>query len=228
MKIYCKICDNTQCFIRKCSPEWIATIDSKKTQVRYAKGQHIFLEGIPVLGIYFIQQGKVKVIASGINGKKQIVRLANDGHILGHRGYGGDIYPVSAVALEDSLICFVENHLLYKAFMENPEFTFELMMFYSRELRKTEIRTRNLAQMNVREKVAETLLFIKEVFDAGLEEKILRVSLSRQEYADLAGTTAEQVSRYLTDFENEKLISKKGKKIQIINEQELRNIIPFD
>jgi CRP-like cAMP-binding protein len=224
-KISCKSCLNSNCFVLQfCSPEWIETIDHKKYQTLYKQGQNIIHEASPVLGIFFIQNGKTKVLSTGLTGRQQIVRFANDGHILGHRGVGNDVYPISVVAMEDSVVCFIENNVLHDVFMNNPQFTYGLMMFYSRELRKMEDRMKNLAQMNIREKIAESLLLVNEVFGVN-EKNELNVHFTREDIANVAGTTAEQVVRQITDFEEEKLIGKSGRKIALTNIAGLRKII---
>lgn len=223
-KINCTSCVNTHCFIQQhCSPEAILSL--KKFQMTFKKGQNIITEGFPVLGIFFIQKGKVKVFSTGLNGRQQIVRFAADGHILGHRGYGlNDVYPISAVAMEDSTICFIENDELYKIFMGNPAFTIGIMMFYSRELLKVETRIKNIAQMNIREKVADALLMVMENF--GLNEyKELDIPLTREDIANIVGTNTEQVSRQISDFEQEGLIAKRGRKIIISDYERLGKII---
>jgi CRP-like cAMP-binding protein len=224
-KISCITCPNSNCFIQLyCSSEWLELLDRRKYQTLFKKNQNIINEGTPVLGIYFIQNGKVKVLSTGHTGRLQIVRFAVEGHVLGHRGFGNDVYPISAVAMEDSLICFVENELLYKMFMAIPKFTHGLMMFYSRELRKVENRMKNIAQMNTREKIAEALLLVQENFGLNSQNE-LNVSLTREDIANTAGTTSEQVVRQLTDFENEGIIAKHVRKIVILNLEGLKKII---
>lgn len=223
---FCSDCPNVNCFIRKhCSADWQNTLSQSKYQFVQRQGQYIFIEGNPVFGIYFIKEGKVKVTSTGSRNKEQIVRLANDGHILGHRGLGGDFYPVSAVSMEDTTLCFFENKILHDAFMANPEFTYGLMMFYSRELRKAEVRMKHLTQMNVREKTADALLFIKEAFGLDKQAQTLNVNISREEIADLAGTSVGQIIHNISDFEKEKIIAKRGKKIQLLNEKKLMEIV---
>ncbi len=223
--ISCNKCENVKCLIKLCDTKWLSFVNEKKNQIVLQKGQYIFLEGNPVFGAYFIQHGKVKVSSSNFDGKKQIVRLANDGHILGHRGYSGETYPIEAITLEDSRICFFDNQTLYDAFMANPEFSFQGMMFYSKELRKSELRTRFFAQMSMVEKIIFALLYIASTFGLSKKEKALNVILSRQEIADIAGTTAEQVSRTITSLNNQNLIRTDGKKIQILNMEGMKKCI---
>lgn len=222
--IDCTACSNADCFIKLCSQEWVQKVDHIKSQSLYKKDQNIFNEGFQIFGIFFIRNGKVKVYSTGINGKEQIVRFACDGHILGHRGVGYEVYPVSATAMEDSQICFIENEMLNEMFTANPKFVIELMMYYSRELRKLENRVKNIVQMNIREKTAETLLLMLDNFGVN-EDNELNVSFSREDFASFAGSTRQQVVMQLTEFEKDGFIEKCGKKIAINNIEGLHKII---
>ncbi len=215
---------NADCFVKLCTPDCIDRLDSLKYHSLFKKNQNILNQGFRIFGIFFIRKGKVKVFTTGLNGKEQIVRFASDGHILGHRGVGYEVYPVSATAMEDSYICFIENEVLNELFMANPKFAVELMMYYSRELRKLENRVKNIVQMNIREKTAESLLLIQSNFGIN-EQGELNVCFSRVDFASFAGSTRQQVAIQLTEFEKEGLIEKRGKKIAILNMNALVRII---
>lgn len=220
------MCANKSCLVQRFgSYKMMDEIDLKKSQSWYKKGSYIITEGSPVTGIYFIYQGKVKVVTEGLMGKEQIVRLANDGHILGHRGYGGEIYPIGAVALEETVVCFIDNETLEQAFLEYPQFTIGLMMFYSQELRKTEKRIKYLSQMTVREKIAEALLYLIEMFGIKKKTKAMDVNLSRGEISELAGTNADQVSRVISDFKKEGILDTRGRRIIILDHDRLKEVI---
>ncbi len=222
--INCKSCLCADCFVKLCSPEWVQQIDLLKYQTLYKKNQNIINEGFRIFGIFFILKGKVKVFSTGLNGREQIVRFASDGHILGHRSIGNEVYPVSATAMEDSLICFIENDTLNEMFVANPEFVIALMMYYSRELRKLENRVKNIVQMNIREKTAETLLLMLENFGINRSNE-LNLSFSREDFASFAGSTRQQVAMQLTEFEKDGFIEKRGKKIAMNNIEGLQKII---
>lgn len=224
-KTSCEQCVNSNCFIKQfCSQEWVQLISSKKYQIVFKQNQEIISEGGPVLGVFFIQKGKVKVYSSDYEGRQLIVRFANDGHILGHRGLGNEKYPISAVAMEDSLICFILNDNLNDLFLSNPKFTIGLMMYYSQELRKSELRMKNIAHLNLREKVAEALLVMIEMFGLNNLNEI-NVLHTRKDIADTIGTNVEQVSRQLAEFVEDKIIKKRGRQIVILNKLQLQKII---
>ncbi|MBK6263989.1 Crp/Fnr family transcriptional regulator [Marivirga sp. S37H4] len=229
IKISCEECTTFNCFVKQASPEWLAKISQFKNQVVYPKGQYIFTEGSPVFGAYFILSGQVKVVSSVFSGKQNIVRLASDGHMVGHKGIGHETYNIGAVALQDSRICFVSNELLYDAFLNNPHFTIEVMMFYSKELRKSETRSKYFAQMTTEEKVAYAILYTYETLQDHDEDGLPCIFLSRQELAELAGTNAEQVSRSITTFKNDGLISPEGRCVKILQLKGFHQLLsPYD
>src|SRR5438874_639047 len=107
--ISCSECKSKLCLVQRfCTAEWVNIINKNKNQELNKKGQYLFREGDRVFGLFFIQSGKVKVISTGLNAKEQIVRLASDGHVVGHRGFGSETYPIGAVALEDTIACFLD------------------------------------------------------------------------------------------------------------------------
>lgn len=225
-QVKCSECTNLNCFIHQLgSDAFIRKATREKSQSWYKKGQYIITEGAPVRGIYFILRGKVKVVSTGIYNHEQIVRLASDGHILGHRGYGGEIYPIGAVAIESTILCFLNNEVLKEFFLENPRFTYAMMMFYSKELRKAEKRIKYLSQMTVREKVAESLLYYIDTFGFDKRTGLISVDLPRKDISDLAGTNPNQVSRALSEFKNENIIKVSGKHIHITDLDQLKEVV---
>lgn len=225
-KINCDECKNEKCFVKLgCTGDWLNKISDSKYQFWYKKGNHIFREGEPIYGIHFIQQGGVKVVTTSLKGREQIVRLAKEGQILGHRGVGKAYYYFNSVAVMDSLVCFVENELFYDACMNCPGFAYNLIFFYASELRRAELRVKYQAQMNIREKVAMAFIYSYEIFGINPETKILNIQLSRQDIADIAGTTAGQVTRQLGDFESENLIAKNKREIIFLNIKGLEDIV---
>ncbi|WP_303317919.1 Crp/Fnr family transcriptional regulator [Flavivirga abyssicola] len=213
----CNLCDNTNCLIKKnLSTLESSNFTNKKNNIKCKKGQQFIIEGAPVNGLFFILKGTVKVFRTGINGREQIVRFAKEGEIIGHRGFGTEeYYSIGAIALQDTVLCYFSKNDLQEALLENPKFTYDMMLFYADELNRSENKVKSISQMTVRERVIDTLLYIHRKF--GHLKGFLNLPLSRREYADYAGTTEEQVIRAFSALKKEKLIIAKGKKIGISN-----------
>ncbi len=202
----------------------MSQLAGEKRVIKCKKGQQFIMEGAPVNGLFFILNGKVKVYRTGLNGKEQIVRLAKEGEIIGHRGFGTEeYYTIGAMALEDATLCYFSKGILQIVLKRDAPFAYDLMLFYADELNKSEAKVKSLSQMTVRERVIDTLLYISRKF--GHSKELLSLTLSRKEYADYAGTTEEQVIRILSMLKKEKLIHTSGKRIGILDTILLRKEI---
>ena len=221
----CVSCTNTSCLIKKNLNNLSSSvfIENKKT-LKCKKGQQFIIEGAPVNGLFFILKGTVKVFRTGINGREQIVRFAKEGEIIGHRGFGTEeYYSIGTIALQDAVLCYFSKDDLQEALLENPKFSYDMMLFYANELNKSESKVKSISQMTVRERVIDTLLYIHRKF--GDLKGFINLPLSRKEYADYAGTTEEQVIRVFSALKKEQLINTQGKKIGINDVQILRREI---
>lgn len=210
-----------------CSSNLKESIEQNKSCVMYGKGQIIFYEGGPVTGVFFVYSGKVKVWKHSVHGHEQIVRLSKDGDILGYRGcIEKTNYALSATALEDSHICFIEKDIFLKSLKSNPELHLNILLYYIKELRNIERMLRNMTEMNVREKVAETLLIIKNAYGKELQGKAtLGVKLLRQDIASIACISTDRLIKQLSEFKKEKMIAEKSKNITILNLKGLEEIV---
>lgn len=206
----------------KAKVEYLSEITSQKVSNTFKKGQTIFNEGSYPFGVFCINSGKVKLTHLGDDGKEQIIRLLKGGDIIGYRALlSGERYSATAVALEDTHICFIPKELFIYILKNDAALTFEMMKLLADELHKTELKMTHLAQKPVRERLAEILLFIEETY--GFEEDgiTLNVRLSREEIANLVGTATESTIRLLSEFKRDNMVELDGKKIKIINQKKL-------
>ena len=221
----CHTCINENCFIKKhIHLESMKSYINKKRSFTCKRGQQFIIEGAPMQGLYFISKGKAKTVKTGINGREQIVRFTKDGDTVGFRGFGtSKRYLIGAYALEETILCNFSNEDMLDILHNVPEFTFDLMLFYAEELNKSENNIRKIAHMNVRERVVDTLLYIHRKF--GQKKGVIEIDLSRQELADFAGTTDEQVIRVISSLKKESLIRTVGKKIELLDIEKLKSEI---
>jgi CRP-like cAMP-binding protein len=227
MKRKCENCNRYNCFINKhCSDEWKPLITYYKTTTDYPAGAKVFSEGEKVKGIFQIYCGKIKVVASYIDGKERIVRLASDEEFLGHRGFGGNMrYPVTAITLEESQITFIPLEIFYKAVKANSELAFQLMMFFADEFKSLEKRTRMMDFLSAKEKVAVAIMSIINAF--GFDDKypdLLSFTPSRKDISSIAGITYETVIRMLGELEKSKIILQEGKAIRVLDFEYLKTL----
>lgn len=225
-KIECNTCLNESCLIKKhLSLELMQKYAQEKNTINCKKGTQFILEGSPVNGLFFIRNGKAKVLKTGIYGREQILRFVKDGEIIGHRGFGtSKTYTINATTIEDTVLCNFTTETLTNIFNTIPKLTYDLMLFYAEELNRSETKVKTIAQMSVREKVIDTLLYIHRKFGEN-HKKQINLQLSRKEIADFAGTTDEQVIKTISALKLEGHINTTGKRISINNPSQLKKEI---
>jgi CRP-like cAMP-binding protein len=218
--------NHTNCFLKKYSlPEWEAAIDNNSKLLSFKKGQAIFREDDPVTGFYFLHEGKVKIHKRWGDDKDLIIKLAKEGDVLGHRGIAAEQhYPVSATAIDDASVCFITTEFLKTTLRINPELTYQLMLYYAKDLQEAEKGMRNMVHMDVKSRIADTLLKIAEVFGCD-EDGTIKGILARQDVASFAGTTYETIFKVMNEFTADHIIELSGKTIIIKDRQKLSSLI---
>lgn len=205
--------------------EVLDEISDSKTCSVYKKGQVLFHEGGHPFGVYCVNKGKIKLSILGDEGKEQIVRLAKDGDLLGYRSMlVNERYNATAIALEDSQVCFIPREQFLRSLKTDGNLSVEMMKLLSNQLKEAEVKLTHLAQKPVRERLAETLIFLKETFGFDTDSTIIAVQLTREEIANLVGTATETAIRLLSELNRDKVVELVGKKIKILNLKELIRI----
>lgn len=219
-------CNLDHCFLcRHSLPEWKELVAIKKQTFLIKKGRQVFEEGDAVQGIFFMNEGTVKVSKNWGEQKELILRFARPGDVLGHRGFGGDLqYPVSATAIEETKLCFVDNAFLASSLAANTNLTFQFMQLYAAELQRIEKRMRDLAHMDVKGRIAQALLDIQATFGTG-GDAFIAVPVSRQDIASYAGTTYETVFKFFTELTAKEALVTVGKNLKIRDRKALETYL---
>lgn len=201
----------------------LTDMTDNKTCTMYKKGQVLFHEGTRPLGVFCINQGMVKVYKTGMDGKEQIIQLAKEGDLLGYRSMiGEELYPVSAETLSEASVCFIPKTDFLNALNNDPDFNQKLLKAVCKELGVMAESITNIAQRSVRERLAITLLLLKDTY--GTEpsnDGPVEINLTREDMANMVGTATETLIRLLHDFKEEKLIETNGRKIKVLNSKAL-------
>lgn len=199
---------------------------NQHTTNTYKAGQVLFYEGNRAFGIYCIYSGRVKLYKTGHGGRLQIVRLAGPGDLIGYRSlFAEESYSATAEAMEDAAVCFLEKSVFLPLLSKEPGLAMKMIRKLSGELRYAEDRMTDIAQKPVKERLAELLLLLKETYgkanNGGVE---IGLSLSREEMAEMIGTTQETIIRLLSEFKARGFLQIDGRQIVITDMKPLLRI----
>ena len=211
--------------LKSFGPDELHVYKPYKYHYEIKKGEMLFREGDEINGLYFVQSGVVKLEMNADKQRPFILKLIGPSQTMGHRflSYTG-LQPYTATAIEDSRVCFIELGFFKNLMQKNENLQEELRKIFLKEIRSTEIKLLQIAQQTVREKVAGILVHLAETYNYKQTGMGIKVHIDRQEMADLAGTTKEQVSRILADFDQEQLIRFRAKHFKFMAVDKLRQI----
>jgi CRP-like cAMP-binding protein len=199
-------------------------INFEKEFRQFRRGDILYKEGSRISGFYCIHSGIIKVFKTGLDGKEQIIRFAKPGEIIAYRSVlSNEVACTSAKVIDDCQVCFIPSEILISLVKSNPTYALEILKLACHELGEANSFITDIAQKTVRERLAEILLLLLNDFCID-EQNYLKISLTREELANIVGTATESVIRLLSEFKTDKLVELNGRKIKILNQKGLEKI----
>lgn len=178
----------------------------------------VFLEGTRADAVNLLATGQIKVIRETEDGREVILRLIHPGEIFGGAGgWGEPEYPASAVALEDAVVLQVPAADFSELVEQHPDFALAVIRELGTRLREAEARIRDLQTERAERRIARALLRIAGKTGRRTEVGVeVGIPLSRQDLAELAGTTLSTASRTLSAWDRRGLIIAGRERVTIL------------
>jgi CRP/FNR family transcriptional regulator, nitrogen oxide reductase regulator len=181
---------------------------SKATCRRVPKGEAVFEQGQPADAFYVLLHGRLKVTQVTPDGQQVIVRVVNPGDLFGiAKALRRTDYPGTATAAAESLVLTWPMQL-WDGFLEHhPALAVSAMQTVGGRLQEAHTRLREMATEAVERRVAHAVLRL--VQQSGRKEAGgIRIDfpVSRQDIAEMTGTTLHTVSRIFSAWETEGLV----------------------
>jgi CRP-like cAMP-binding protein len=126
--------------------------------------------------------------------------------------------------VEECVTCTIEKHNLLKILRNNPELSLRLNQILSDELTCSYDKMVSLTQKHVRGRLVESLLMLVSIYGFESDGRTINISLSRNDIAHLSNMTSSNAIRTLSNLAAEGNIRIKGRKITILNYQNLERI----
>lgn len=208
------IIDNPlQFFEQLLSNDEMSLLISSSNRVDYTRKDIIIKQNTRVSHIPFVLSGLVKVTREMRKGKTIILRIEKPHTFLGLSSvYGGETYEYSAIAIEPSSILFIDSQALKRIIEGNGIFAFELIQRLSQRSLFNTSRLTSLLYKQLPGRVADIILYFSEDI---FQSQTFHFPLTRQELAELAGTTKESFIRTLSEFKNDRIIEMEKNQLTI-------------
>lgn len=199
----------------------IEQLSANHAVVSFIRGDSIIKQGALSTNIVFLRKGLVKIHLAGPS-REQIVRLVKAPTYLGLPTTLYDkINQYSVSAVSDVEVCFIDIHVFQNLLLRNPSFTYQIIL----QLCQTDVelyqRCANRTQKQLRGNLADVLL---EFSNCIFESDSFTFPLSQTELGNLIDASRESISRFLSEFDKDGIISLNGKQITILNKRMLQII----
>lgn len=211
-----------------CCDEILEEISENKTFEFFKKGDQLLKEGEETKGIFCIRSGVAKAEAHK-NGNSLILRLEGKGAVVGRRVMGKkDKEPISVTAVENMQVCHLTAEKFHSLYSRCQGLQTGVMKSLLAEMQNVEKHVLSLVYNTVKQRVAGVLLQIAEIYHYKQGSCSIHVHLDRQDIADLAGTTKEQVSVALSELREAKLVNFKAKHFKFFDLDGLKRLAESD
>jgi len=191
------------------------------------EGGFFFLQGDESTHLYVLTSGQVKLMQSNPNGQRVNLRTIHPWQMFGALGVVREeaTYPATAQALEDSSALAIESGFLHSLLETSPHISFDLMNLMTSYIQEMQSRYRELATERVEQRMANALIRLAgQVGVKSEKETAIVLFFSRQDVAEMTGTTLYTVSRLLSEWERKGIIETGREKIKIIKPHDLVRI----
>ncbi|MGE3277728.1 MAG: Crp/Fnr family transcriptional regulator [Vicinamibacterales bacterium] len=195
-------------FFRRVRPAERSHVAAATRLRTYDKGEVIFSEGDPADAFIAIVDGRVKIFKSTASGKEVILEIFGGGDPLGAVAvYEKMAFPATAVALEPTRCLAVPQAEFFRLLEQHPPLVHALLSGLTLRLAELTRRLADLSGSRVEARFAR--LFLKLAEQMGRDERggrFVPMSLSRQELADLTGTTIETAIRIMSRWNKDGVV----------------------
>jgi CRP-like cAMP-binding protein len=198
-------------------------IASTTTQRDYKKNAYLFHQGDPARRFYVLVKGKVKLTQLTEDGQQIILRYVSPGEAFAIIAVLRKIpYPATAIAANQVSLLSWEDKEMLDLMQKHPQLAINSLAILANRIQEFQDRFREIATERVERRIARALLRLASQTGRKLEHGILiDISLTRQDLAEMTGTTLYTVSRTLSQWEKDGLVSSQREQVTILSPHKL-------
>jgi CRP-like cAMP-binding protein len=202
-----------------------AIVQTAQTR-RLARKVCVFRQGQPAKEFFVLLSGHLKVVQTAPSGRQTIVRIVEPGDVYGVAvTIGRPDYPGTAIAMEESLTLVWPSSEWSRLVARAPQLAVNALHTVGQRLQEAHARIQEFSTEEAERRIAHVLLRLFDVRDSrNLETLKKEFPITRQDVAEMTGTTVYTVSRILSFWESQGLIAGGREKIGIRDAERLRLI----
>ncbi len=195
-----------------------AALAGQAVYQRLDVGEYFFMQGDTPDRLWVLCEGAVRLSQLQEDGQQVVLRVIRPVNLFGAVALAqAGAYPVSAQAIEPACAAWWKARDLMEMVGRSPQLAMNAMRFMAQRAQEFQDRYREMATERVERRVARTLLRLAAQTGKKTPEGVLiDFPLSRQDLAEMTGTTLYTVSRILSQWQTQGLISSGRERVVVV------------
>ena len=196
------------------------------TPMKFKKKEVVFSEGDTSDWLYVVTKGKVKITKLSSSGRELILEVIAPYEIFGAvavmRGFP---YPANAVAMEYAEVLRISRSNLMRILDRFPNLMYCMAMNIGDRIKGSHEALKNIAVEKVESRIASLLLKLADKAGVKTDKTVaIDMKLTKQDLAEMVGTTVETSIRTMSKFKKQGVVSEKGGNIVITDLNKLKSL----
>jgi CRP-like cAMP-binding protein len=213
-------------FLKGLSQTDLQEVSRKFCEARFKKGEYLYLEGDLSDRLFVVKQGKVKITKGSSSGKEIVLDIISSGEICGGSAVYSQVNPASALAAEDVIAYGLSKKDFLRLLSTYRTLGVQFIMYLGEKLMKAHEMMMSLVASNVEKRIAALLLGLCEKHGSQTAQGIrINLRLTRQDIADIVGTTVETTIRVMSKFRKQGILTTEWKHIAVISKEKLSRLL---
>jgi CRP-like cAMP-binding protein len=218
----CRNCKDKSCATQVLDRTELDLIFNNRYVTEVKKGTCILIEGAPTSHIVYLRSGLVKEYIQKPNRHEQIIQIILPHSYLGLTSiFGNNLNQFSYSAVTDLLLCYIEVEVFTRLIKNNGKFAFEILSSLGRDSLNSFHRFIDQSHKRIYGRIAEILIYFSKVIYC---DNKFQVPLTRNEIADMVGTSRESTGRIFSKFRDEGIIELQGRDVIVKDMEKLERI----
>jgi CRP/FNR family transcriptional regulator len=197
------------------------------TETHYGKNEFIFREGDPTEYFHIVKEGTVKCVKTSPGGKECTLKMLMPGDLFccDAAVFDGSRHPGTAQPMGDVSVLRIKKQSYFDMLRRNPDAAIEVIKYLGNRLNEAQEKAKILALDRADQRLAALLVDMAK--RSGLKESQgirLAVRLTREDMANMVGTTTETVIRIMSRFKRSQLVSGTANRLLIRNVEQLKTL----
>lgn len=189
-------------------------------------GTALFAAGQPARAVHVVTSGVVQLVQTTPSGSRMIVKYVRPGEIFGSPALLGKFYPADAVAVTECEEFRWSAETIRSLMEQYPPVALNVIRDLETRLREMEDRLRDLSSEPVEQRLARAILKLVQTFGQKTAEGVeIPFPVSRQDLADLIGSTLHMVSRTLRAWEAQRQIGRYRRRLVIADVEAVARVL---